>query len=105
LRDEANRRLAELVETEQDQAGVYRHHQYCEARDPCREPAVAAAEPVLLGGLLSRRWDQWLQPAVAIPFDRLSAFSDVKSVRAIPTAEALSRFSGMELLSAGAVLR
>src|SRR6266851_2006301 len=46
LRDEANRSLAELVETEQDHAGVHNHHQHGEAHDPYREPAVATPERI-----------------------------------------------------------
>jgi len=46
LRDETNRRFTELVETEQDHAGVHDQHQNREAHDPCRQPAVATPERV-----------------------------------------------------------
>ena len=46
LRDEADRRFTELVETEEDHAGIHDHHQHGEAHDPRRQPAVAAPERV-----------------------------------------------------------
>jgi hypothetical protein len=46
LRDEANRRFSELVETEQDYAEIHKRHQHGEAHDPCRQPTEAAPERV-----------------------------------------------------------
>ena len=46
LRDEANRRFSELVETEQDHAEIHKHHQRGEAHDPRRQPTVATPERV-----------------------------------------------------------
>ncbi len=46
LGNEANRSLTELIETEQDHAGIYHQHHGRKAHDPCREPAIATPERV-----------------------------------------------------------
>jgi len=46
LRDEANRRLAEFIETEGQHAGVDDEHQHRDAHHPSSQPAIALCKAV-----------------------------------------------------------